>query len=204
MIGERVKGWSRDVEGGRARPCPVVRMTGKQWALASEGGKVSGMEREGMELVAALHLGEKAAMGEDGGIERMSTLLATTSPAGSPSFVPVYRLSRFFDGVVLPFTESPDVTPSSSTSDLIANARSPLDDLIALFDRRAARLNPDPLSPSTPDPLQFSVYAIYAPTSGRAEDVVPLLHALWRCRLWCGEGWEGAESQEGTEGQTGA
>lgn len=191
MFGERVGSRTVLVAGGERRECPVRPVR----SLVELSG--NGIEREreaGLSLVAVLDLTEPAADSED---VTVSTFLPSSSSAAS---VPVYQLAHFFHNALLPPNTSSLASDEVHTppSNLITSLRAPLDDLIALFAKRAARLLPAPIIPNEGDehtvsPSTPSIYAIFSSTTPReptaAQDVVPLLIALWRCRLWNGEGW---------------
>ncbi|ORY88668.1 hypothetical protein BCR35DRAFT_329907 [Leucosporidium creatinivorum] len=191
MVGERVRSRPVLVDGGKRRECPVRRL-GSLAELSKDGAE---QESAGdMNLVAVVDLTEPEATIKDG---PLSTLLPSDSSAPS---IPVYHLAHFFKSALFP--PNPSTTnfeePSPRPSHLISSLRTPFDDLIALFAKRAARDSPTSTipPPSDTEPLDSAslpIYAIYSPTSSleptAAEDVVPLLVALWRCRLWSGEGW---------------
>ncbi|GAA5967499.1 hypothetical protein JCM21900_000387 [Sporobolomyces salmonicolor] len=227
MLAERAKSWP----AGNAVQCPLRRLSRAQWE--EERGRLKqGENEEGWELQAVLDLASES-QGEAGG---MSSLL----PLPDDRSIPLYRLSRFVDGVLLPppsptdslsRSSSPaESDPKSDAARLLEELRDPLDDLIALFDRRRRRLLPEMVAiPEGTDRNDEPLYLIYAPRlsfpSSRlpsapplpspsvpcpssssttpplppilaeqqakmAQDVVHLLVALWRCRLWVGEGWE--------------
>ena len=154
--------------------------------------------------------------------------LQHASPSFSPSFVPIFHLPTFFNACIAPPplfpspppTNPPTLLPPSATlpprspAFLLDSIRDSLDTLADLFHRRAERLALGSSPPSPPVRIErerddrVAAYAIYAPvlgTTGRGKgddgvaDSVPLLLALWRCRLWVGEGWGRALDQGGDE-----
>ncbi|GAA5852886.1 hypothetical protein JCM9279_006214 [Rhodotorula babjevae] len=138
---------------------------------------------------------------------------SSTLPQRSPS-PPArrYHLSTFLAGVVLPPCSLPQPPPPEDpptpSSHLLAATRQPLDALLDLLSRRLARLDPPSTAspPPPPPPISGDLFVLSAPGSTaleaadegaqrQAEDLVPLVLALERCRMWSGEGW--AEEEEG-------
>ncbi|GAA5917084.1 hypothetical protein JCM5296_000015 [Sporobolomyces johnsonii] len=182
MLAERAKSWP----AGNASQCPVRRLSRAQWA-EDRGRLGQGSEEEGWEVQAVLDL---AGVNEgEGG--RMSSLL----PLPGDRSIPLYRLSRFVDGILLPppSSSSDSLAPSSSSpaesdpatstkSDaarLLEELKASLDDMIALFDRRRRRLAPE--TTATPDATNWNdddLYLIYAPRlsfpSSRTPSTPPL------------------------------
>lgn len=202
---ERVRArsaWVKGEGGGRRlRPCPVRRLDVGEWERLLEEGHLEGLRDErGREIAAVVRFGNKAVGEPDE--DRLSWILPlvnpdTLLPSSFPHpTAPVYSVSHFLDSAQLP--------PSASTRvALSARVEHWLGATVALFARRGAQppVGSAEAAPAAPIPPAAAgtdkVYVIYAPgaTGDRQlptgdEDVAPLLQALWRCRLWVGEGWE--------------
>ena len=126
-----------------------------------------------------------------------------------------YHLSTFLAGIVLPPSSlpprSPITDPPDPSAHLLAATRRPLDILLDLLSRRLARLaptsTPTAFPQPPPPPTDSTLFVLSAPGAAaleagdeaaqrQAEDLVPLVLALERCRMWSGEGWAAVEGED--------
>lgn len=190
MFAERVKSRPASTPAGAKRPCPVARVDAGAWDAALQSGHLDSLAVSGLDLVAVLSLRPSL----EGTRDEFSTLCRASD--GSARQIPVYHLPTFFLDTILPpirpstpRSTSLSASEPSSAEVLGLAVEAPLDSLVDLFARREGAV-------ANRSPSDSAVYAIYAPASGTDSDegTLPLLIALWRCRLWLGEGWRGAES----------
>lgn len=169
-------------EGKELRQCPVRKLArGEEAELSAE--------REGMKLVAILDLSTSTSAEGHG---------LLTFPLPAFPTVPRYHLAPFLSAALVPPASPSSTPPDQQQDDPLTALRQSLDGLRTLFARR--RMD-QVQGEEQEENLEGAVYALYAPTGagegsvegkgevGAVEDVVPLLLALWRCALWCGEGW---------------
>ena len=189
MLAERAKSRPAMTAAGAKQPCPVARVAREDWDAITSDGHFGALERGGLELAAIITL----VPPDETSAQAFSALRAVSQDT-TPRRLPVYHLPTFFLDTLIPdltsFTSSstPCPTPSTSPSDsLILAVRTPLDSLVDLFARREG-------IPHEDDPSSTAAYAIYSgPLGIGGGDALPLLIALWRCRLWSGEGWQAME-----------
>ncbi|GAA6054010.1 hypothetical protein JCM3770_002416 [Rhodotorula araucariae] len=214
LVAERVKAWPA-TWATRAEDAPVRRCTVGQVQSAVEDAA-----RRGRRVMGVLDTSPSGAGAGAGPVQPFSSAL--TVPSRHPP-TRTYCLSQFLHNIVLPpsalvLSPSADADAdadeaSSPGTHVLAATRAPLDGLIALLARRFARTF-DPSATATsvpvaPEEEEGDAFVLSAPCvlpgmaaaadavvqRRQAEDLVPLLVALERCRLWSGEGWE-AEGEE--------
>jgi len=191
-----VGGGESEGEGPRSlRRSPVGRLSEAEWGRVTAEGHLGGLldQAEGREVAGVVRLGPGGIAGAEE--DQLSWLLPLHDPSSaeppfmSPPSAPVYNIAAFLDSPALP--------PSAAgAGPLSGRAHHWLAATVALFARREADAGPSQTSREAAD--AGGVFVIYNPSRADSElpvaggdDVVPLLQALWRCRLWVGEGWEG-------------
>ncbi|GAA5897624.1 hypothetical protein JCM8208_000215 [Rhodotorula glutinis] len=213
LVAERVKAWPAawGADDPRRAPVRCVRREELEEAVGELG-------EAGRRVVGVLDLSplSSSTSGDaDAAPRPFSSTLPSTSSA---PLARRYHLSTFLAGVVLPPSSLPPPPPPPDdppdpAAHLLASTRHPLDTLLSLLSRRPTRLNPpsapSPPSPPSSPPAAGNLFVLSAPGAAaleagdeaaqrQAEDLVPLVLALERCRMWSGEGWAGDE-EEGEE-----
>jgi hypothetical protein len=215
----------------------------KSWPVASRGGPISSWEDVPVRLVSRenMHAGGLGRL--EPGVRIIAALDLAPSESSSPSgflcdfvqpalpdeagkvtsdeasAIPVYRLSRFFRTALLPpeslrsFRPRPEAPDQTSETRLIAVARQPVADMLALLGRRFQREGEgatEATAAGSADATggiattgQGDMILLVAPQNPRteaektrAEVVIPLAVALRRLGLWTGEEWTGAPGAE--------
>lgn len=200
LLAERVKSWPNGSKGG-----PISTWGDVPLRVLPHESDIANLEREKeRRIVAILDLSPStpAADPESPAKEPAADLDGFSSgipPAPPPP--PIYRLSSFFQSAVLPpeslasFRPSPSDPTSSVEQQLLTATRAPLEGMLALLARRFEREDPSRAT-SGPPSEGSDVFVLVAPRDPRTEAertrarvVVPLAVALWRLKLWTGEGW---------------
>lgn len=199
LLAERVKAWPAAWVAG-ALKAPVRRV--KEFEIDKA---LRQMEEAGRRVLGVLdlspHVPAAISDGADGPHPPPARFASTIALPPSHPVARHYRLSTFLSGVVLPpsASTSPTGEPQPPAAHLLAATRAPLDALLALLERRLSRLDAGAGAPSS---SEGDLYVLSAPSPSpassaeaaaaqrQAEDLVPLLVALERCRLWSGEGWQ--------------
>lgn len=215
----------------------------KSWPVASRGGPISSWEDVPVRLVSRenMHAGGLGRL--EPGVRIIAALDLAPSESSSPSgflcdfvqpalpdeagkvtsdeasAIPVYRLSRFFRTALLPpgslrsFRPRPEAPDQTSETRLLAAARQPVADMLALLGRRFQREGEgatEATAAGSADATggiamtgQGDMILLVAPQNPRteaektrAEVLIPLAVALRRLGLWTGEEWTGAPGAE--------
>lgn len=204
-------------------------MTWEEVEDATKDGHLGSLAVEGQELVGLVIISEVEAGGGTSPFSALLPLNSPTllddHPFFPPSLVPIFHLPTFVNTCIVPRVRSTEPIDFSkpapppplpvSPAFLVESVRESLDSLVDLFLRRAERLALGTTAPTPPVPIakerdeRVAAYAVYAPvleTTGSLDDdgvadSAPLVVALWRCRLWVGEGWGNRPEKENARGE---
>ncbi|KPV72845.1 uncharacterized protein RHOBADRAFT_46435 [Rhodotorula graminis WP1] len=200
LVAERVKAWpAASIPDVRRAPVLRVRVDELE-STARE------LDAAGRRLVGVLDLSPLPSTGEVADPAPRGPFSSNVPLASAASSARRYHLPTFLTGLVLPPSSlsppSPTADPPDPSAHLLALTRHPLDSLVDFLSRRLARLD-STSSPSPPPPSEGDLFVLSAPKAcddaaaqRQAEDLVPLVLALERCRMWSGEAWAGERGEE--------
>ncbi|GAA5988594.1 hypothetical protein JCM10908_003633 [Rhodotorula pacifica] len=216
MLAERIKSWPAAGLVASWEDVPVRRLRREDLTA----GGLGRILEEDLRIVAALDLSPSEAETFTEPLCTFVPASPSGDSTPTQRDIPVYRLSNFLRSVLLPpdslrsfrprAETLPEDEPNATTAaeaQLLTATREPLQNMLALLARRFERERESRgeveagggnARVQDEESNRGEVFALVAPRSpstagerARAEVVVPLAVALWRLRLWIGEGWKG-------------